>query len=55
MTNSNRLYELAKQTIPGGVNSPVRAFGGVVANPFLSKAVMALTWLMQMGRSISIM
>ena len=27
--NSNSLYERAKKVMPGGVNSPVRAFGAV--------------------------
>lgn len=33
MTNSHRLYELAQRFIPGGVNSPVRAFRGVGGDP----------------------
>jgi glutamate-1-semialdehyde 2,1-aminomutase len=34
----DRLYEEAKQLMPGGVNSPVRAFGGVGGTPiFLEK------------------
>ncbi len=31
--NSNQLYETAKQYMPGGVNSPVRAFKSVIGNP----------------------
>lgn len=31
---SGKLYETAKQLIPGGVNSPVRAFRGVGGEPF---------------------
>lgn len=31
---SNKLFELAKQYIPGGVNSPVRAFRNVGGDPF---------------------
>lgn len=39
MQKSNHLFEQAQQTIPGGVNSPVRAFKGVGGNPlFISKA-----------------
>lgn len=38
MTNSKKLYELAQKHIPGGVNSPVRAFRGVGGEPvFVSK------------------
>lgn len=33
MTTSEELFEQAKQVIPGGVNSPVRAFGSVHMNP----------------------
>lgn len=33
MTTSKQLYDLAQQYIPGGVNSPVRAFRGVGGDP----------------------
>ena len=33
MTTSNELFERAKRVIPGGVNSPVRAFGSVGGTP----------------------
>jgi glutamate-1-semialdehyde 2,1-aminomutase len=33
MTRSEELFERAKELIPGGVNSPVRAFGGVGGTP----------------------
>lgn len=33
MTRSHELFTLAKQHIPGGVNSPVRAFNGVGGEP----------------------
>ncbi len=33
MSQSDILFEQAKQVIPGGVNSPVRAFNGVGGNP----------------------
>jgi glutamate-1-semialdehyde 2,1-aminomutase len=33
MTTSDELFERARQTIPGGVNSPVRAFGAVGGTP----------------------
>lgn len=39
MGNSDRLFERAKEVIPGGVNSPVRAFGSVGMTPrFISHA-----------------
>ena len=39
MTRSTELFEQAKQHIPGGVNSPVRAFNGVGGTPvFFAKA-----------------
>ena len=34
---SHRLFARAKQVIPGGVNSPARAFGGVGGEPVLMK------------------
>ncbi|MEO5942221.1 MAG: glutamate-1-semialdehyde 2,1-aminomutase [Ferruginibacter sp.] len=38
-TNSNKLFARAKKSIPGGVNSPVRAFKSVGCTPvFISKA-----------------
>ena len=38
-TTSNKLFEEAKQHIPGGVNSPVRAFKSVGGSPvFIKKA-----------------
>lgn len=37
MTRSEILFELAKQYIPGGVNSPVRAFNGVGGTPLFIK------------------
>ena len=37
--NSNELFERAKQSIPGGVNSPVRAFKSVGGTPlFIQRA-----------------
>ena len=39
MTRSEALFEQAKHCIPGGVNSPVRAFNGVGGTPpFIEKA-----------------
>ena len=37
MTRSHDLFEQAKQSIPGGVNSPVRAFKGVGGDPIFFK------------------
>ncbi len=37
MTVSEQLFARAKQHIPGGVNSPVRAFNGVGGNPIFIK------------------
>ena len=43
--NSDRMFERARRTIPGGVNSPVRAFGGVGGNPvFVARAAGATIW-----------
>jgi len=39
MTNSDQLFEQAKKIIPGGVNSPVRAFNSVGGSPcFIKRA-----------------
>ena len=37
MQSSNKLFKLAKKYIPGGVNSPVRAFSAVESIPFFVK------------------
>ena len=43
--NSNRLFEEAKKYIPGGVNSPVRAFKSVGGNPlFISRGDGSKFW-----------
>ncbi|NOY75231.1 MAG: glutamate-1-semialdehyde 2,1-aminomutase [Kiritimatiellaeota bacterium] len=40
MSGSSELFERARRVIPGGVNSPVRAFGSVEGNPvFMEKGV----------------
>lgn len=45
MTDSSALFQQARQHIPGGVNSPVRAFKGVGGDPvFFSKAEGAYLW-----------
>ena len=38
MSKSETLYNLAQQVIPGGVNSPVRAFNGVGGTAFIERA-----------------
>ena len=39
MDTNDSLFERARQSIPGGVNSPVRAFGSVGGSPrFMKKA-----------------
>ena len=38
MSLSSHLFSLAQQYIPGGVNSPVRAFNGVGGNPLFIKS-----------------
>ena len=44
-TKSRREFEKAKKLIPGGVNSPVRAFGSVGLTPrFIAKAKGARLW-----------
>ena len=41
-TNSHKLFEQARKIIPGGVNSPVRAFKSVGADPlFIKKALVS--------------
>ena len=45
MTRNEQLFERAKQIIPGGVNSPVRAFRAVGGTPpFIQKAKGAHMW-----------
>jgi 4-aminobutyrate aminotransferase-like enzyme len=45
MTTSDDLFQQAQQHIPGGVNSPVRAFKGVGGTPvFLKRALGAYVW-----------
>ena len=41
---SQALFEQAQKVIPGGVNSPVRAFKSVGGNPLFIKGGEALTW-----------
>ena len=44
-TKSKELFERAKKSIPGGVNSPVRAFRSVGGDPlFMTKGSGAYLW-----------
>ncbi len=44
-TRSRKLFDKAKKLIPGGVNSPVRAFGSVGSSPFfVEKASGSRVW-----------
>lgn len=43
MTESENLFERAKRLIPGGVNSPVRAFRSVGGSPFFVKSAQGAT------------
>ena len=45
---SIKLFDRAKKNIPGGVNSPVRAFKSVGGNPLFmkkAKALICMTWM----------
>jgi len=45
MSDNHSLFEAAKKHIPGGVNSPVRAFNGVGGDPiFFKKGAGAYVW-----------
>ena len=45
MTQSETLFQEAVKYIPGGVNSPVRAFGSIGSTPrFITKADKAYMW-----------
>ncbi|MDK4562659.1 aminotransferase class III-fold pyridoxal phosphate-dependent enzyme, partial [Kingella kingae] len=45
MNRNEQLFERAKQIIPAGVNSPVRAFGSVGGTPrFIKRAQGAFVW-----------
>src|SRR5437879_4360231 len=44
-SRSRALYQRARELIPGGVNSPVRAFGAVGGDPvFIARAEGATIW-----------
>ena len=45
MTRNDQLFERAQRLIPGGVNSPVRAFRAVGGTPrFLARGAGAYVW-----------
>ena len=45
MNRNEQLFERAQRSIPGGVNSPVRAFRSVGGTPpFIARAQGALVW-----------
>lgn len=55
MSKSENLYSAARELIPGGVNSPVRAFTGVGGTPlFIEKADGAYLYDVD-GKAISTM
>ena len=53
-TKSTQLFAKAQKFIPGGVNSPVRAFKSVGGDPLFIPKDMILKWLMPMEMNISI-
>ncbi len=52
MTVSEELFEKARRLIPGGVNSPVRAFRSVGGTPFFTKAARGATLVTADGREL---
>ena len=55
MTISQDLFKRAQDSIPGGVNSPVRAFNGVGGTPLFITKAQARLHLMLMATVTSIM
>lgn len=53
MSKSEELYQQAQTVIPGGVNSPVRAFNGVGARHSLLRKRTALASMMPTAKLIS--
>ncbi|MCM2274662.1 MAG: aminotransferase class III-fold pyridoxal phosphate-dependent enzyme, partial [Candidatus Didemnitutus sp.] len=49
---SDQLFERAKQLIPGGVNSPVRAFRSVGGAPFFTRSAQGATLTTADGREL---
>ena len=52
MSSSDQLFARAKDLIPGGVNSPVRAFRSVGGAPFFVKAARGATLITADGREL---
>ena len=52
MSSSEQLFTRAQQLIPGGVNSPVRAFRSVGGAPFFTKAAHGATLVTADGREL---
>jgi glutamate-1-semialdehyde 2,1-aminomutase len=52
MSPSDQLFERAKQLIPGGVNSPVRAFRSVGGTPFFTRSAQGATLTTADGREL---
>lgn len=52
MSSSAQLFERAKQLIPGGVNSPVRAFRSVGGTPFFTQSAQGATLTTADGREL---
>jgi hypothetical protein len=55
MSKSENLYSAARELIPGGVNSPVRAFTGVGGTPLFIERATARICMTSMAKPISIM
>ena len=51
MNKSKELFERAQLFIPGGVNSPVRAFRSVGGTPVFFNLLRAQSLLMLMGKT----
>ena len=54
MDRNKDLFEKSLHTIPGGVNSPVRAFGSVGGTPIFLKKLEAAVCGMRMIKNTSI-
>jgi glutamate-1-semialdehyde 2,1-aminomutase len=52
MTSSEQLFSRARKSIPGGVNSPVRAFRSVGGTPFFTQSARGATLLTVDGREL---
>jgi glutamate-1-semialdehyde 2,1-aminomutase len=52
MSTSDQLFSRAQQLLPGGVNSPVRAFRSVGGTPFFTKAAHGATLITADGREL---